>query len=249
MTQLVLPATRTITIELVGNGGGGGSSSSLLTDLVSWWGLDETTGTRADAHGANDLTPANAPSFSAGKHGNAVDLESTSLQYLDEGGTSTDLQGADTDFSLVVWANAESLPSTFPTIVSCAADSSTLDYSLLYNHLSGRLEFYVNSGSTNYYAQASTFGAPSTATWYMIYCEYDGTTNTIGISVNNGTLDTAAGPSTVNSTGRFLIGAHFGAGRYWDGLVDEVAFYSRKLSADERTSMYASGAGLSYGDL
>ena len=48
------------------------SSSSLLTNLVAYWKLEETTGTRMDSVGASHLSPVNAPGSGAGKLGNAA---------------------------------------------------------------------------------------------------------------------------------------------------------------------------------
>ena len=36
------------------------------------------------------------------------------------------------------------------------------------------------------------------------------------------------------------------ASRYWDGLIDEVGFWKRILTAQEKTNLYNAGAGLAY---
>jgi hypothetical protein len=42
-----------------------------LTNLISWWSLDEASGSRADKHGANTLTDNNTVLSAAGKKSNA----------------------------------------------------------------------------------------------------------------------------------------------------------------------------------
>jgi hypothetical protein len=56
--------------------------STLVNGLVSYWKLDEASGTRVDAVGTNHLTPTNAPIGALGKIGNACDFEADSTQFL-----------------------------------------------------------------------------------------------------------------------------------------------------------------------
>ena len=51
------------------------TGSSLTTNLISYWKLDETSGTRVDSVGNNDLTDNNTVLYGAGKQGNGADLE------------------------------------------------------------------------------------------------------------------------------------------------------------------------------
>src|SRR6056300_304684 len=59
-----------------GGGGGGGTSVVSTTDLVSFWKLDEASGTRVDAFGSNDLTDNNTVGQGTGTvYANAADFE------------------------------------------------------------------------------------------------------------------------------------------------------------------------------
>ena len=80
--------------------------SPLLTNLVSYWTLDEASGTRADSHGTNHLTPTNAPVGATGKIGNGCDFESSSAQYLSCASNPT-LQTGDVDFTIAAWVYVE----------------------------------------------------------------------------------------------------------------------------------------------
>ena len=48
------------------------------------------------------------------------------------------------------------------------------------------------------------------------------------------------------STTLFLLGRSNTYGRYLDGQIDEVAIWSRVLTADERAELYALGRGRYY---
>ena len=56
--------------ELWNSGSGivyGSASAGLKTSLVSWWPLNESSGTREDVHGSNDLTAYNTPGTRDGR--------------------------------------------------------------------------------------------------------------------------------------------------------------------------------------
>ena len=59
-----------------------GGGSTLLDGLVSWWSMDETSGTRVDSHGSNNLTVASADSYGTGKVGNSWSQDGSTVNYL-----------------------------------------------------------------------------------------------------------------------------------------------------------------------
>ena len=94
--------------------------------------------------------------------------------------------------------------------------------------------------------QASTFGAPSTGTWYFLVVQHDATNNQIGISVNNGTTDTTATTGGVrDGAAPFRIGAFGNATSFFDGRIDAVMVWKRLLTAAEKAYLYDSGNGRS----
>jgi hypothetical protein len=69
----------------------------------------------------------------------------------------------------------------------------------------------------------------------------------LNIQVNNGPVDSLPYSSGVAiSTSPFAIGATGNAIDLLDGAVDEVGFWKRVLTAQERTALYNSGLGLTY---
>ena len=71
--------------------------------------------------------------------------------------------------------------------------------------------------------------------------------NEIGISVNDGTVDTTAHSGGVASisTG-FNIGAAADPTNYWDGRIDSTSFWWKILTSTEVTDLYNGGSGFDY---
>mgnify|MGYP001580415787 CR=1 FL=1 len=222
-----------------------------LTDsLISYWPLDEASGNALDAHGANELTETGGTIASAtGKVGNARDFEAgdtESFQHAD----NADLSTGNIDFTFAAWVNAESL-ADFPVISHKGWGGSGIrEWVLYYDTSAGRLTFSVSDDgdSTAGTVQADNFGALSTGTWYHVVWWHDSVNNQLGIAVNAGTPNTFSYSAGLGDrAGTFEIGASsVDQSLYWGGLFDEVGFWKRVLTSDERTDLYNSGAGRAY---
>lgn len=219
-----------------------------LTDsLVSHWALNEASGNALDSHSTNHLTETGGTIASAtGKVGNCRDFEAADTEWFShaDGG---DFDIGDVDFTFACWVNFESLSRA--SIISKGLGVTSGEFYLLYETAVSRLEFEVYGGINfgNGTAVAATdTGIPSTGVWYFIVFWHDSVGNTINLQVNNGTLNSAAHTTGVyQTTGTFTVGADETA-TYTDGLIDEVSFWKRVLTADERTELYNSGNGLAY---
>lgn len=224
----------------------GGGSSTLDDGLTAYWKLDEASGTRVDS-GANgqDLTDNNSTGSATGKINLGGDFEFASLNYLSHADSATLSLGADTDFTFSCWVNLESKPAFSGGIICKNGDAGDAAEYLLRWDAGDSFIFAVGTGSANQLVAASTLGAPSLATWYFIVCWHDSTANTVNIQVNNGTADNAAwSGGTVDGGNEYRIGAYsFNPGFAFDGIIDEVGFWKRVLTADERTELYNAGAG------
>lgn len=230
---------------------------ALLPDLASWWELNETTGTRVDSHGTNDMTPGAAASYTTGKKGNAgLCTDSTSSFFYCT--NPTGLNTGDNDWAVTLWVNMTNLTTALLDAIFSISDTSWSSNSDGGMHIGQRndtdmFDLSIRVGSTRNNVNASTFGVPSTGTWYFIYAYHDASEKTIGISVNGGTIDTNTYTGTANTkTGNVSIGRMSSAGSVTyalDGAVDEVAFFNRTLTSEEVTWLYNSGAGRAYGDL
>lgn len=223
-----------------------------LTDsLISYWKLEETSGTRVDSHGTNDLTDNNTVTSATGKINTAASFANASNEYLSHT-DNTDLSLGDIDWTIAGWVNLAT-KSAIRRIFCKGNVSGQFAYNIDYFSTSDRFRF-ENSGDGGFGASfssvlANNLGSPSTSTWYYIVCWHDSVGNTINIQVNNGTAN-----STAHSSGTFDDSQTFGIGgndamligERFDGQIDEVGFWKRVLTADERTSLYNGGSGLAY---
>lgn len=218
---------------------------ALTDNLISFWELEEASGTRNDSHGSNHLTDNNTVAAGTGKVGNAADFESSNSEYLSHASNS-DLQTGNIDFSICAWANLES--NLDVQVVSKDDDAaSSRDYTLDRGS-SNNFRFYINGGGGGLIIVSSV--EPSLATWYFVVAWHDATADTLNIQVNNGSVDSASTSGTAPevSAAEFRIGAREYAGfeGYFDGLIDQVGLWKRVLTTQERTDLYNGGAGLSY---
>lgn len=220
---------------------------ALTDDLISYWELNEASGNAIDAHGSNDLTDNNTVGSAAGKINNARSFVSANTEFLSRA-TNADLETGDIDFTFSAWVNISD-KSTFRGFIT--KQQADIEYILRYDSSTDRLAFYVSSDGSGFTSvSANNFGSPSTSTWYFVTCWHDAAANTINIQVNNGTPNSASHSTGVKvGTNGFAIGGRASGGELWDGLIDQVGFWKRKLTDGERTELYNSGNGLSYAGL
>ena len=235
-------------------------ASTLTNGLVSYWPLNEASGTRSDSHSNSlDLTDNNTVGQGTGNvHSNAADFEESNSEWLHR--ASTDLLQP-LSFSISMWVNPEDLSGAVTPLIS-KHDSTESDqsYLLYYYPPTNKLYWaiYENDGTGGpggSVPQASTGASPmSVGSWYHIVVTLDDQ-NESQIIINDGTPVTAAmGESMYQSSSEFSIGAYYSggspvSGSYFDGLMEATSFYNRVLTAAEITSLYNSGSGLEYSEL
>lgn len=131
-----------------------------------------------------------------------------------------------------------------------AAEYGPINYEYwLYVNTNQQATFRVSSTGTNNTAtvQASSFGALNTSTWYSVVAWHSNNSH-IGVSVNLsattspyvGGLKVGAAPFTI---GAFSDGLAGKPQTFADSRVDEVGFWKRVLSAQNRADLYGGGSG------
>ena len=227
-------------------------NSSLATGLVSCWELQETSGTRVDSHGTNDLTDNNTVLYGAGHIlTNAADFEQANSEYLNI--TDASQSGLDgmSDLTIAYWFNLEST-TDYGTYVS-KWGNNTATYSYLIRQALGDLNtiaVYVGDG-TNVGGGNITGLGLALATWYHAIMTFNSSTGNIELRINNvlkGTIATSV-TGIANTSVDFILGAAYGAGSpYWllDGRMEQVCVWQRLLTSTEMTDLYNSGNGIPY---
>jgi hypothetical protein len=215
---------------------------------VSYWKLDEASGTRADSFGGNNLTDNNGVGSASGVVGNDAVFVAAAGTYLSHASNSS-LQVTG-DFTFACWIKLGSQPSgsNAYSIITKDIDTGrdyTLDYSPGYRYL----RFYhAYNGDVNTLCCNDT--PLSNGTWYFVVIWYDATANKDYMRVNDSLLyGDPYTPGTIQTSTEFRIGSrpYPGYNDYFDGEIDEVGFWKRVLTSAEITSLYNGGAGVTFG--
>jgi hypothetical protein len=227
-----------------------GGASTLNTDLISYWKLDEASGSRADSEPtgtAQNLTDNNTVTSATGKINDAAHFVVANSEYLNRV-DSADLSTGQIDFTVAAWVKLNTKGAN-RTIVSKYNPGGNGEFILRYNNTADRWSVQIfDNSSLIQTLNATTAGSPSTGTWYLIIFRHDSTgasAGTIYLSVNGGTEDSAGstGWTVRDTTAEFIIGAYYISNQPWDGDIDEVGFWKKLLSSDERAELYNSSNG------
>lgn len=223
------------------------ANSSLATGLVSYWLLEEASGTRVDVHGSNNLTDNNTVLSATAIQGDGADFERTNSEYLNISDASQSGLDITSDIAFSFWINLETNPSSGNQVAISKWTSNAGDSAYFVAAEAGNLlGFQVKSGSTVY--DLNTSLTWSTATWYHIVVSYDASAGTATHYVNGTSNGTATGgPTSINNSGAEIALGRLRSGVWHlDGILDEVGIWNRELTSGEVSSLYNSGAGIPY---
>lgn len=224
-----------------------------ITNLISWWSMDETSGNAIDLHGSNNLTETSGSIVATtGKVNGGRDIEAGDTEYF-EIADNASLSFGDENFTGGIWIKPESLPTTGLAgyyMSKWNYTDSKREYVVGFNYDldSNSLLFMISADGTTTIRTTSAV-ACSAGNWYFVVFWHDSINNLIGISVNDETpVTTSHSTGCLNSDSPFRIGANGNptAGNFADGVVDEAFLYRRLLTADERAWLYNSGNGRNY---
>ena len=221
--------------------------AALEDGLVSYWPMD---GDFDDARGINDGNfVGGTPTFAAGKFGQGIDLNGVD-QFINAGNhPSLDMSlggpAGNGHVSISAWFRVDAFDITWQALLAKGEGSNfriarrDVNNIIAYAGGSGDIPTMdlvgpsVNDGALHHVVAISEAGV-STRLWV------DGTLVATGdapIISNAGNLD-------------LYIGENVEArGRYWDGLIDDVAIWNRPLEDAEITSLWNGGTGASLGSL
>ena len=211
----------------------------LTTNLAGYWQFD---GNGADASGNGlPVTVNGAGGYATGILGQALNLPNVYADNATRPGDDTAFDFGFNDFSIQIWAKFNSV-SAVQVLIEKLTGSGSQGWSL-YLQNSTALQFFT-VGSATLTTSGVTF---TTGTWYDIVIRRNA--SNWEIDVNGVSRSTASNNGTITtSTSPLLIGerdAPAGQGLQTNGLVDEVAIWTRFLTTAEVTSLYNGGAPLS----
>lgn len=210
--------------------------STLGDGLLAYWPCDENTGATVvnDAYGSNDLATIISPFLSAtGIHGGA----STGVSTRAVQRATTSFRPT-TDMTISLWTKRNSSASADLRLLDTVVGPQH-DWMIVLDNSTGNLTAYLfNSVGGNVTA---TVPVPSAGVWHQILVEINTTNKTISVAVDNGTPVV----STVLSGTIAVASTQFAA---WSNgslevLHDEMAIWSRLLTAAEKAEWYNAGSG------
>ncbi len=220
-------------------------------NIVSWWYLDESAGTRYDGSGtnSNDLADNNTvTSYSTTnqsvKEGAAAAsfaiANSETLTITDASQTGLDITD---NITMVAWMRPATLANDMGIFGKTDADPNRSYY--LYIEKDGpMLKAKLSSTGTNW---TEPYGATTLATdtWYHVALVYNGTDIRLYL---NGSLDENGANNPISysngiydGSAAFAIGSRGNVNDFFDGQIDEVAIFNRALAADEIQEIYEKG--------
>lgn len=223
---------------------------ALVDGLKAWWKLEESSGRRYDAHvGALDLIEDGTVGSAPGKFGLGAEFDEgiESLYHAHH----VDLSIASGEsFTIAMWLKWDSAIATGTrNPIAKAQAAGTWEFQLQIRTNIDLCRWFVydtTPGNRVSVSQALTSGQ-----FYFFVCWFDASTNESGLSIDDSATTITANNAPAQDSGNdFVVGnLTTGASSAWPGVLDDVAFWKRALSASERSQLYNNGARRSYEDV
>jgi hypothetical protein len=217
-----------------------GGGNGLLTGLLHWWDLDETSGDAIAQAGGVDLTDTNTVTYTAGgapDGGNCrLFTRANSERFSASAGS---IMNSGTDLSIAIWTNVTNDANNKNFIGHNAPNG----YTAIFFGTTEALTFAVDGFSST----GTAAGQTGWHLWVFTSVAYTGSDKIhkdgsaqIGAT---GTRGWEPGSAT------FYLGANQTGANYYDGELVSLGIWDRILSADDMDALYNSGVNLRYADL
>jgi hypothetical protein len=141
--------------------------------------------------------------------------------------------------TLTAWIYLDAFSDHQGIVVKAAgggAGGQSYGMSMGYTDLKQLIRFGIGNGSS-YYSVFSV-GNLSLKSWYHVVGTWNGATLTVYINGAYNNSASVAAWATPNATHPLRIGASFGDGYYFNGIIDGVQIYNRSLTADQVKLLY-----------
>jgi len=219
-------------------------ASYLVTDLISYYKLDEASGTTVnDAHGSNDGTNYGATINVAGKIGKAYDFNGEDYgDYLDTNEASDFNFITSSDFTFSLWINP-TFKTKYDRILSNRPPVAAVGYELtLVNDDNGTVRFF-GTGGANVLSNSTSVLIENS--WNHLVVTAD--SGSIVFYING--VATGSGSTTISSSSanlQFAVSSGWHTSDLLEGKLDEIGIWSRVLNSTEVENLWADGDGFAY---
>ena len=234
--------------------------------LIAYYTLDESSDgsgpiTRQDSHtGNNDLTDNNGTPSATGKISNGASFTTANSEYLNDGNVF-DNPGSFT-FSVWVKVTGTSVNQGVFNKIGAAGSAQGLSGIVLSTgdgDYPGSFQMHIQTDGDQYKQRSSGTTRVDDGAFHFIVVDWDGTDtsntsdgmhiyidNSVDLGVDHGSSFQI---DSLTNALNFELGRNGQGGtiRYFGGIVDEFGmWFNRVLTADERTTLWNNGAGLTY---
>lgn len=215
----------------------GAVAPTLLDNLVAYWKLDESSGNPVDASGnGKTLTNTNV-TFSGGKINNAGSFNGSSSKLACTG------VALGTEFSIQIWLYRASTVGR-KGLMGCGAQGSGggANKLLIMTSVVSSGDIYIHPN--DFYTAG---GVLTSGAWNHIVYTYS-VANGSKIYVNGVSKSFTGAGAPMNVTdANWIFGLETLNNNNWlNGLMDEIAMWTRELTASEVTQLYNSGSAIQY---
>ena len=213
------------------------STSSLLSGLVSYYKLDESSGNATDTVSGYTGANTSITYSTTGKINTCYSYNGSSSKTVV---TDTDALDLTTAGGFSCWIYP--LSRSYNYIISKMNDSSNTNGYYL-GLFSGYAQLLLATGSNSSYLNSTSLVTLSA--WHHVVATWNSTTAYIYLngSGNSGSITY----TPISSTYNLQIGSPVtDTGGYFSGYIDEVGIWNRLITSDEAATLYNSGSGKAY---
>lgn len=214
---------------------------ALTDNLISYWKLDETSGTRYDSHGSNNLTDVNTVGYATGKISNcAVTVAANNENLRTVSAISSTFNGISA-LSFNFWY--KSTDTTSYNWLNMFHDGSNM---IGFQRLTTTWDFRVYT-STVFASPTVSASSLEDGNWHMVTGVYDGAKVRIYLDgTESGSGTSCTGNTSISSSKFGLFARPYDDAGPISASMDEVGIWTRALTSTDVTSLYNSGSGLAY---
>jgi hypothetical protein len=225
------------------------AASTLLTNLVSYYSLDEASGNAIDVHGDNDGTVSGASRNNGGIVGNSYNFGSN--QHVKINGVLGDVRNA-TQGTFSLWVKPS---SSSKQVILSFGDANANESIRLFQIDGGRLGVALTDGGSERWRVETSGAVLSSGSWAHISVVQNGkpvlyVNNSVPAQSYKVSKDLDDWFSVCTSLDNARIGTlnayNSGESLGWRGAIDEVGIWNRALTKDEIASLYNGGKGRGY---
>jgi hypothetical protein len=216
--------------------------------LVSRWLFNERAGVRLiDIAGIAPGAAGNAPAWSVGRTGPALQFTTASSQYVDLGASSPSALQPTGGFSIGVWFRRNgTIPTEQALFANWAVVGGNYHGVILTSEdnasgIANQIRLFFGNGTATFAGRPIYSAAIADSNWHFIVATWDGATSNMYVDGQIGaTPVSVSGISWTSTVPR--IGAIYEAGAnkaYAQGWIDGVCFYNRALKPQEIARLYS----------